>query len=286
MSPSVYTLGGFVKERREAAGMTQKQLADLVSIAEDTLRAIENSRRPVSESVIKPLLLALGVEASFVEVLMSAYKGRLMPASETPTPHEIAALEVIHAPAAYQGVQDYRIMWVNSTARRVLRGLDPGTNAIVWLVTDPRAREVFPDWHNLAHRFVFGVKALVLSTMSPVVQEHILQSCSAIPEWEKFWNTEPEQTGPIYTVTVADPDTGKHRELAMSASAVHFPAADGGNGGSAPWRDEHRPKFPVTGQEWAAARRRRTAPDPLTCAYGTSPCIGRTFSWRLGSSRA
>ncbi|MEU6562558.1 helix-turn-helix domain-containing protein [Nocardia nova] len=223
MSPSVYTLGGFVKERREAAAMTQKQLADLVNIAEDTVRAIESSRRPVSESVIKPLLLALGVEASFVEVLMSAYKGRLMPESEIPTPHEIAALEVIHAPAAYQGVQDYRTMWVNSTARRVLRGLEPGTNAIVWLVTDPRAREVFPDWHNLAHRFVFGVKALVLSTMSPVVQEHILQSCSVIPEWEKFWNTEPEETGPIYTVMVADPDTGKHRELAMSASAVHFP---------------------------------------------------------------
>lgn len=57
------TVGSFVREQREAAGLTQRQLADTVGITAAFLSQVElGTARPPSEEKIRAIALALGVD--------------------------------------------------------------------------------------------------------------------------------------------------------------------------------------------------------------------------------
>ncbi|MBF6329013.1 helix-turn-helix domain-containing protein [Nocardia transvalensis] len=228
MSQSLHNLGNFIRERRVAANLTQGALADLVGISEETLSAIERNKRPISQSVLGPLLAALGVYPDAAPALVAMYAVPVQPESNRPTPHETSALEAIATPAFYQDVRTYRIIHSNAAVRRALPGMTAGTNLMEWLLTEPDARAVLADWESVAHRFVYSMRALALPSMPPEISGPLIRACSRAPEWDRMWNTTPADATPMNSVTLVDPATGAHQPMYLTSFTLQFPRAGWG----------------------------------------------------------
>ncbi|MCM6777251.1 helix-turn-helix transcriptional regulator [Nocardia sp. CDC159] len=221
---SIRNLGTWVREWRNRAELTQAELATMVGIAEETLSAIERDKRPISQSVLRPLLTVLGIDPSLARAFTDMYAGPRRLDHVRPIPQEISALEAISTPACYQEVRTYRIVAANTAARHALPGLEPGLALVEWVLLDPRAREVIGDWEAAAHNFVHSLKITARALMDPEVGESLIRTCSQAPEWDRMWNTEPDEFGPM-TLTHIDPVTRIPQPVYLTSCTLQYPRA-------------------------------------------------------------
>ncbi|MCM6777252.1 helix-turn-helix transcriptional regulator [Nocardia sp. CDC159] len=223
MSPSIKNLGNFIRERRIDNDLTQAQLAKMVGISEETLSAIERNKRPITQGVLRPLLIALGLEPTQVQSFTGMHAESQMSDHVRPIPHEISALEAISTPACYQEIRTYRIMAANPAARRALPGLKPGISLVEWILLDPNARKVIGDWDAVAHNFVYSLKMMAPGLMEPQASAELIRSCSRAPEWDRMWNTKPDEFGPRPTMIHIDPVTGIPQAVYVTSYTLQYP---------------------------------------------------------------
>ncbi|MGY2063563.1 MmyB family transcriptional regulator, partial [Nocardia gipuzkoensis] len=173
----------------------------------------ERNKRPITQSVLVPMLEALGVDPSQAQAFTDLYANSHAPRhDDQPLPHEVSALEAISTPACYLEVRGYRVMATNAALRRQIPGLTPGTTFIEWLMLDPNARVVCGNWEEFTHLFVYSLRQMAASVIEPQAFESIIRSCSRAPEWERMWNTRPDEYSVLPVLIQVDPATGaSHR---------------------------------------------------------------------------
>ncbi|NNH71313.1 helix-turn-helix domain-containing protein [Nocardia uniformis] len=140
------TLGDFVRMRRTRAGWrTQQELAECIPCAPGYLAAIEQNSKVPSEKILAKLAELLR--------LTDSERRHLYLLAETTLPVAGADLSdvrletvvsAIDYPAAFW--RHWRVVASNEAFRTMWPGLSEATSLLVWLLADPWAKRVTPNW--------------------------------------------------------------------------------------------------------------------------------------------
>ncbi|GAB4588708.1 helix-turn-helix domain-containing protein [Nocardia sp. IFM 10818] len=227
---SVVRLGQLIRQRRESLGLKPRELADRTSKTLSALEKVENGTRSPGLEYLTEIFDALGVALNYrnflIDGLFPGLLGRLYGPSQKPvTPQEQAYLDCIKVPSAYVYLPSGDVVATNADWRRTFPRLEPGSNLIEWAFTDPVAKLVFPDWKTVVHGFVFGLKWLAPSAISPTRIEEIRAKCSeADPLFDTMWSTNiVDPMSPVAQARIRNVVRGSIETYAITACNQAFP---------------------------------------------------------------
>lgn len=188
-------VGPLLRESREHLGLDRAVVAAKAHIAADTLRKIEQGTRAASYDVLAALADALDIRAQLREYLIRADHPRMFtdlhaPADDAEIAHsDLLELELTPYPFALTSVPLFDVIACNQAYEDLLPGLTAGGNAIIWMMTDPRAPRVVKDWRGLAHGMVNALRQMQMAGQSPHRVQEIIAACAGHPEWDTLWRT-------------------------------------------------------------------------------------------------
>ncbi|MCU1640043.1 MAG: helix-turn-helix transcriptional regulator [Nocardia sp.] len=205
------TIASFLRVRREAAGLTRAELAGRAGVSEALIQKIEQGIRQPTSTALAALFTALEVESPYRERAASAllpeltglHYGELEQA-------ELNFLRTLPYPAWYQTVPEHDIVAVNDAHRRWFPGVEPGVNALAWMLLDPRARAVIGDWEREVRTMVYAFRHMGPGAAASARGEEIAAVCRQSPDWERLWSAGlPPEGVPHRRTRVRSPDTGE-----------------------------------------------------------------------------
>ncbi|MFC6013990.1 helix-turn-helix domain-containing protein [Nocardia lasii] len=221
----------YLRERREAAGMTRAALSESAGISPGLIQKIEQGTRMPTLEALTALFTALAVPEMIRDHLVSlSLADRYDPAPPTLVRRTDQALvDGISHPASLQLHPTFHIAADNAAWRRLFPGLEVGDSMLAWMLLDPRAKTVLVDWEQQTHlcAYAFRVMGPGLETQARIAE--LVELCSRAPEWERLWTTEPESTYELDdpVVRCRDPRTGEVTTMSIhSLGASLMPRRD------------------------------------------------------------
>ncbi|GAA0241336.1 helix-turn-helix transcriptional regulator [Cryptosporangium japonicum] len=150
-----------VTGRRRTPGLRREELAMLAGISTTWLTYLEQGRDVrASDQVLASLTRALRLspaERDHVYAL-AGFPGPVAPA-EPLAPHVDDVAGALGPHPAYVTAADYELLAFNAAAEELFRGLARMGNLARWLFTDPAARDLLPDWTEIAQDVLARLRA-------------------------------------------------------------------------------------------------------------------------------
>ncbi|MFC4125574.1 helix-turn-helix domain-containing protein [Nocardia rhizosphaerae] len=213
-------IAGYLRERRESAGMTRAALSAAAGISPGLIQKIEQGTRAPTLEALTALFDALTVPEVMRDHLISlAISSRYDPgAGPLVRPADRVLLDGITHPASLQMHPTFDVVATNAAWRSLFPGLDTGMSMLEWMLLDPRARIALIDWEQQVHMCVYGFRIMGPGLATEQRIDEIVDTCARAPEWAKFWTTDPAAPTTIDDPVMhfRDPRTG-----ATTAMTVH-----------------------------------------------------------------
>jgi transcriptional regulator with XRE-family HTH domain len=153
--------------RRRVPGLRREELATLAGVSADYYVRLEQGReRHPSEQVIEALARALQLDADATTHLHelarpAPRRRRAAGRAERVRPELQRLMESwSHTPAFVMG-RRMDVLAANAIGSALHGGLKPGTNLVRQVFLDPRAREVYPEWEEVASDTVAVLRSRV-----------------------------------------------------------------------------------------------------------------------------
>ncbi|SUD48787.1 Predicted transcriptional regulator [Nocardia otitidiscaviarum] len=186
-------IAGYLRERREASGLTRAELARRAGVSAALIQKLEQGTRPPTSTALGALFDVLQVpevyRAYAVEVLQPTAAVPTGPAPR-PTPVELDFLHSLPHPACYHLAPTLDLIAANDAYTRAFPGQEPGTNIMTWMLLDPRARLVLEDWEREAHIMVQSFRHMAPGLTPPERIAEVTRQCEGSPDWERLWSTD------------------------------------------------------------------------------------------------
>ncbi|GAB0108442.1 hypothetical protein JMUB6875_74580 [Nocardia sp. JMUB6875] len=222
-------LAVFIRSRRDALGMTQAQLAASTGWSKSAVEKVEAGTLTPSLEFAGALFDALGIPYIYRERIVAAlYPGALDrvlgPSPALPDADALADLEDLPYPAAYLSLPEGDVLGVNTAWQTLFPGLEAKSNVFDYLFTDPESERVFPDWDQVAHGFVYGLRMMGPISVAESVLNEIIERCRVHPEFDRMYTTDPDGPATLQPMLrVVDPATGAVRKLHIKIDKPHLP---------------------------------------------------------------
>ncbi|WP_280233854.1 helix-turn-helix domain-containing protein [Nocardia cyriacigeorgica] len=224
-----YTIGEYVRERRNSLGMTCAELAARARISRVVAEEVESGARQPGSDTLSQLFDALQVPVWLRGHISSLTRPDFLPAGlgavpDSPTPDDLADLHSLTHPACFQLLPTFDIVAANSAYQRWFPGVDAGTNILEWMFLNPVAKTVLPEWAGEARLLVNAFRVLAPGLADDKRIAEIIDSCGNAPEWEQMWaaTLRPEELHRD-RVLVLDPVNRRPRGLIARIYAPEFP---------------------------------------------------------------
>lgn len=183
--------------RRRTPGLRREEVALLAGISATWLTYLEQGRdvRP-SAQVLGALARALHLTSAEQEHMYRlAAEGAAAEQSVTdPDVLERAAPEVADVPAllgdnpAYVTGLCYDVLALNDAAAELFRDMKPDGNLVLWMFTEPAAREVLVDWEPEARHILARLRAIAgRHPGHPRITRLVAELTEASPEVRQWW---------------------------------------------------------------------------------------------------
>lgn len=212
----------YLRERRESSGLTRAALSEAAGISPALIQKIEQGTRVPTLEALTALFDALDVPDVFRNHLVAL---SLSHRYDEPAPTQLndlpaADLVLLHSlphPASVQVYPTFDVLAVNAAWERFFPGLVPGTTLLEWMLLDPISRTVVIEWAKQIHLSVYGFRVMSPGVVPQQRIDELVAACSAAPEWEHLWTTEPQQPHDIDSpvLTLRDPGTGAPTSMSM-----------------------------------------------------------------------
>ncbi|MFJ4656147.1 helix-turn-helix domain-containing protein [Nocardia sp. NPDC088792] len=201
--------GEYIRQRRQDALLTRTELAHLANISVSLLEKIELGTRPTTLPTLQALLDQLGVPSMqrkyILDSSLAGVYGTSPNTSANPTAIDLADLESLPHPAGFYLLPTFTIAAANTAHRTTFPGLDSGTNLVEWMLLNPVARKILPEWDKEIHRLVHSIRMLTPHIDSDEQVAKALQPCRQAPEWDDLWhNTPPTRSADGTRILVRD----------------------------------------------------------------------------------
>ncbi|MFI6865326.1 helix-turn-helix domain-containing protein [Nocardia sp. NPDC050406] len=186
-------IAGYLRERREAARLTRAELARRASISEGLIQKIEQGTRQPTPAALAVLFDALEVPSVFRDycaAILQPELSTLANAEPAPTRSELDFLHSLPHPACFNIAPAQDLLAANAAFLRAFPGLRPGGNIMVWMLLDPRARQVVEDWERETHVMVQAFRHMAPGFTPPERIAEITERCSPAAEWDRLWSTD------------------------------------------------------------------------------------------------
>ncbi|WP_280264072.1 helix-turn-helix domain-containing protein [Nocardia wallacei] len=226
MADAHMAIAHYLRERREAAGLTRAELAQRAGVSEALIQKIEQGTRAPTPTALIALSDALRIPTQFVDHALEL----LQPARRQTTDlygdlaeGEIDFLNSLPHPACYLTLPARDLIAVNDAHRRYFPTLLPGTNVIAWTLLDPIARHVLADWEQQAHVLVQAFRYMAPGVVTPERCEEIIRMCRAAPEWDRLWSTDLPPDNIPHPVRMRSPETGEWCPMHVHLFKIEIP---------------------------------------------------------------
>ncbi|MET9491337.1 helix-turn-helix domain-containing protein [Nocardia sp. NPDC006630] len=186
-------IAGFLRVRREAAGLTRAELARRAGVSEALIQKVEQGTRHPTPTALAALFEALDVPMQYREHAANVLQPELTDIpydGDIPEQAELDFLSSLPYPACYQTLPGLDLIAANDAYLQAFPGLTPGVNIIAWMLLDPIARHVMGDWEREAHFMVWAFRHMAPGIATPERIEEITLLCREAPDWERFWSTD------------------------------------------------------------------------------------------------
>ncbi|WP_067548358.1 helix-turn-helix domain-containing protein [Nocardia crassostreae] len=227
MAEARSSIAGYLRERREAAGLTRAELARKAGVSEALIQKLEQGTRPPTSATLGALFEALDVPAQFREYAASVMQPELTALGfddEAPSPAELAFLNSLPYPACYQTLPSVDLIAANEAYLRAFPGLAPGGNIIEWMLLNPNAKYVLEDWEGQTHFMVFAFRHMAPGVVAPERMAEVIEVCGRSPDWERFWSTEIAPADiPRRPIRVRSAETGERTTMHIHLFRVELP---------------------------------------------------------------
>ncbi|WP_040796707.1 helix-turn-helix domain-containing protein [Nocardia higoensis] len=229
MAESLHTIARYLRERRQAAGMTRAALAEAAAVSPALIQKIEQGSRTPTQDALAALFDALEVPPTMRDHIIGLTLPARLTASiaaeaEVVRPADLAVLHSIPHPACFQSQPTFDVLAANAAFTRWFPGCEEGTNIIEWMMLHPAARQSLPQWRRQTHLLVYTLRIMGPGLVPPERIAAIVRRCEVAPEWEQLWTTEVAPRDiPRPTVLVNDPETGQTHEMYAASSKFDFP---------------------------------------------------------------
>lgn len=145
--------------------------------------------------------------------------GRIEPSAD-----ELADLQSLTHPAVYQTPATFDVIAANTAFQRWFPGTRPGANLLEWMLLEPAAKRVFPEWFTDARRLVAVFWALTREGADQQRVAEIVANCERAPEWNELWAAIAADDIGTTRIVVRDPVTRRVRTLIPRFYSPEFPA--------------------------------------------------------------
>lgn len=229
MADAGEAIARYLRERREAAGMTRATLGRAANMSPALIQKIEQGTRTPTQDALAALFEALEVPLALREHivgLLSPVRLGSKPAmeAEPPAAAAISVIESMTHPACIQLIPSWDVIAANAAFTRLFPGLEAGGNILEWMVLHPLAKTLLAEWWKQTHLLVYSFRIMGPGMVAPERIAQIVESCSGAPEWELLWTTEvAPQDIPRWTVLLNDPDTGRRYEMYTNSLKFEMP---------------------------------------------------------------
>ncbi|MEU8900409.1 helix-turn-helix domain-containing protein [Nocardia sp. NPDC048505] len=222
-TPALPSLGEFVRVRRVALGMSVKELAQAIHVADGYIRAIESGERTnPNDRILNGLseIFALrGDEHNHLLMLAGRPITSMttVPIPEGMLPQTLDAL----APHAAGRVLDWKCTHANSQFRRLWPGLLEAPNMLHWWLSE-QARSCHPEWEREIEVMVGFFRDYAAR---PGCQDSATEILDTVKHMDHFWPLW--NSGVVYS---ARPDVfrrvrpaGEQREVLVQDAILMWP---------------------------------------------------------------
>lgn len=186
---SIPTLGDFVRTRRmRAEWRTQQELAERVPCAPGYLAAIEQNSKVPSEKILAKLAELLRLtETERRHLYLLADAALPVTDADISDVHLQTVLSAVEHPAAFW--RHWRVIASNESFRVMWPGLSEAPNLLVWLLADPRAKRVTPNWESEVEVAVGRLRHYAAVAEHRLIAEDILATVRPYETFRYWWNS-------------------------------------------------------------------------------------------------
>ncbi|MFE3543668.1 helix-turn-helix domain-containing protein [Nocardia sp. NPDC059177] len=224
MTSSRASIARYLRERREAAGLTRNALSAAAGISPALIQKIEQGTRAPTVEALTALFDVLEVPDLFRDHLVALSYADRYDSSVPGTAGAVPAgdrvlLDAIPYPASLQVYSTFDIVAANAAWERYFPGLCAGTTLLEWMLLDERSRTAMLDWHKQVHLCVYGFRVMSQGVVPQQRIDELIASCAQAPEWTEFWTTEPDAPTHLDRPVqrFRHPDTGEPITMIMHA---------------------------------------------------------------------
>ncbi|WP_406234988.1 helix-turn-helix domain-containing protein [Nocardia sp. NBC_01009] len=225
------------RNEREASGLTRKDAAEKLNMSKQLIYLLERKAHPPSPETLQTFFRAFKVprwrQAKFLAVAHPQYLNQMdWELSPIPTRTDQLGLDRMSDPACFHD-PGFDLYAANQRFLDVFPGIPSPTptgdvrpNLLVWVVTDPRAKEVIQNWRQRA-----GVMVDAFLTVAPdrVPQsriDEIIAACRAAPgsEFDEMSKVKSSDADIFdQTIILMNPDTGEWERRTITAKTFKYP---------------------------------------------------------------
>ncbi|MBF6085121.1 helix-turn-helix domain-containing protein [Nocardia cyriacigeorgica] len=188
-------LADYVRERRKFLRLRQTDVAKIADVSVQVVRNLEQGRRPSTDAMLEAIFNALEVPVWFQQHIMHLSHPRMVASRLSadpawPTRADLADLAAFSGPASYVQLPAFDLIAVNQYHRELFPGLEPGANALEWMLLDPAATDALgDDWYRSAHQMVQAFRQMAVGVVPEKRRLTLIDSFSQSPHWEDMWST-------------------------------------------------------------------------------------------------
>ncbi|MCX4097676.1 helix-turn-helix domain-containing protein [Nocardia sp. alder85J] len=218
-----------MRSLREAAGLTRPQLGALLGVAPQTIAGMERGRSPVTIDTVYRYYRTpeLGMTYLYFEFIVDIISGRVRPVDDLnpPDARKIAFCDQLPGPALIVSHGIFDLGHCNQPGRSWFQGIDEFRNLTVWLMLDPRARDVFGDgWEPIAYMAVLALRHLSIELVGERRRRTVVGAASQAEEFSELWDrrTPVDEVMPDQ-FTLNNLTTGETADFYFGAWRPYFP---------------------------------------------------------------
>ncbi|MFJ6677131.1 helix-turn-helix transcriptional regulator [Actinosynnema sp. NPDC091369] len=178
--------------RRQTPGLRREELAALAGVSVDYYTRLEQGRdtNPGPE-VLRALASALRLgddERAHLHALAHQVPGPARWGAGAPRPGLLHLLEAVRPTPAYVLDQVSTVLAVNPEGERLMPGVRERGNLVRYVFTDPRAREVFVVWGDMARDCVAHLRTVAAADPARTALTDLVAELSAdSAEFAELW---------------------------------------------------------------------------------------------------
>ncbi|MFD3463840.1 helix-turn-helix domain-containing protein [Nocardia fluminea] len=197
-------MGRYLRGRRDLLGLSLKVVASKAGMSSDYLGRVERGTQQIGLDTLSNLFDALDVDERSREFLVKLAHPTLLDSAQKREPraygaahaHDLIDLQTSPYPHALMRWPLFDVIACNAAFEAAFPGLTAGGNVVEWVMLNPQAPLVLPDWAAFAHGMVHSLR-FAPKPNGEVAQRFatIVDRCAGLPRWDQFWNTYPPDPG-------------------------------------------------------------------------------------------